>query len=105
MFGRVGFNPRRSGILYYLRVKNPHGDPVYKIGVTNYTVRTRYPEYWDRITIIQTWFFWDGYKALAREQEILRECCSFRYHGPAVIGSGYSELFSCDVLKLDSFNN
>ena len=97
-----GFNPNEPAIVYYLRIKRPFYLPVYKIGITNRTVRERYSvEDNGKITILKTWKYSVGVKAQKFEQMILREYASDRYYGSRVLQSGNTELFKRDVLGLD----
>ena len=78
---------------------------LYKIGITNRSFYDRYPkEDKAKMTLIKTWEYEDGDKALQREQAIIREYVDFQYKGPAVISSGanwHREVFTCDILSLD----
>ncbi len=57
------------------------------------------------MTLVKTFEFEDGHKALQREQEIIREYIDFQYNGPAVISTSevdsHREVFTCDILSLD----
>ena len=96
-----GFHMDRPGILYYLRVANPFGEPVYKIGITNRTLRERFSKDLIRIEIIETWHFANGAEAFEMEQDILNDYDPDRYTGPDLLKSGNDELFNLDVLGLD----
>jgi hypothetical protein len=79
---------------------------LYKIGITNLTVKKRYPNVdLDRIRVIKTWAFDKGVDAADRELSILREFADDLYAGDDVlVGSGNTELFVRDVLGLDFEN-
>ena len=99
-----GFDPDLPGIVYYLRIDAPDG-ALYKIGITNLTVWERYPNAsdQDRITPLREWPYELGADAAAHEKEILRKYETYRYSGlPVLVGVGVSEIFTCDVLGLDS---
>ena len=98
-----GFDSTKPAVLYYLRVERFNEKPLYKIGITNRTVRDRFPGPTDqsKIYIVRTWEFNSGRDALDSETAILREHKSNRYSGVKVLFSGNSELFVSDVLGLD----
>jgi hypothetical protein len=98
-----GFNPSKPGLLYYLAVTTDCGDTLYKIGITNVSVETRFPpQDLDRIRVIETWRFPVGRIAAEREVEILIQYAKYRYVGPDILaGAGNTELFTHDVLRLD----
>jgi len=95
------FQDDKPAILYYLRVSNPFGDPLYKIGISNRTVMERFPRDISKITILDIQHFPVGADAYAREQEILEEFDADRYDGPDILrDNGNDELFILDVLRL-----
>lgn len=96
-----GFNPGKSAILYYLRVV-VEGTSLYKIGITNSNVYTRFKKYEaSKIQVIKIWDFPLGADALAKEQEIIETYREFKYLGEPLLSSGNTELFIKDVLQLD----
>ena len=98
-----GFDLDAPGIVYYLRIDAPDG-VFYKIGITNLTVRERYPNSTDRdrISILKEWLYEEGAAAAVHERVVLQEYDAFRYSGPPVLrGVGVTEVFTCDVLGLD----
>lgn len=98
-----GFNVRKPSLLYYLRVIAPNGDSLYKIGITNRTVDERFSlADLSRIIPVRIWEYVVGQDALNRETEILRTYKHLSYQGDPVLQSGNSELFTSDVLNLDS---
>jgi hypothetical protein len=103
----TGFDQTKPGILYYLAVLTYNNETLYKIGITNLTVRKRFPNVdLQRIKTIKTWPFERGEDAAQREISILREFSDDLYVGPAVlVGAGNTELFIRDVLGLDDRNN
>ena len=96
-----GFQQNKSGLLYYVRVTNSFGDPVYKIGITNRTVSERFQSEVYKVTIIETWHFQNGAEAYEMEQDILTDYASDLYEGPPVLKAGNEEIFVRDVLQLD----
>lgn len=95
----TGFNDSKPAMLYYLSVL---GGTAYKIGITNRTVQERFDREDDIYAVLKTWEYEIGADARARETEILREFVESRYTGPALLKSGNSELFNCDILMLDN---
>ena len=98
-----GFDPDLPALVYYIRIDSSQG-VLYKIGITNLTVRERYPYSSDQalITTIREWDYEVGAEAAAHERKVLEEFRDFRYTGPAVLTSvGVSEIFTCDILRLD----
>lgn len=100
----TGFDQTKPGLLYYLAVQTDSDETLYKIGITNLTVKKRFPNA-DllRIREIKTWTFEQGAEAAKREIAILREFADDLYVGEDVlIGAGNTELFVRDVLGLDT---
>jgi hypothetical protein len=98
-----GFDQTKPGTLYYLAVTTDDDEILYKIGITNLTVKKRFPNVdLARIRVIKTWAFDKGSEAAIRELSILREFVEDLYDGEAVlVGAGNTELFVRDVLGLD----
>jgi predicted nucleic acid-binding Zn-ribbon protein len=98
-----GFRFSKTAIVYYVRVDNPYGAPLYKIGVTNRSVTQRFKRDINKLTILDTRKFEVGSDAYAYEQQILRKYAVDRYSGPDVLShTGNDELFTRDVLGLDT---
>lgn len=98
-----GFTVTKPGILYYLAIDN---GTAYKIGITNNSVSTRFnSEELSTIKIIKEWYFEDGYECYQQEQRILKQYKDFKYQGPSLLSNGNTELFSKDILMLDTSNN
>ena len=97
------FDPSKPAICYYLRVSTQAFGELYKIGITNKTVKGRFHNYdLEKITTIKTWEFDVGGDARDMEREILAQHSGDRYTGEDVLGSnGNTELFTRDILKLD----
>jgi hypothetical protein len=103
-----GFQPSKAGTLYYVRVLNLSGASVYKIGITNLTVKKRFRQEFSKVTILGLWHFANGAEAQEMEQKILIDYSADRYQGPAVFSKrcrGNDELFRKDVLKLDRYRS
>ncbi len=93
-----GFKLNEPAILYYLR-DNITG--WYKIGITNRTLSERFGKQLKRFTIISIEKYDRGKEALSREQEVLKK---FKNQRRTIenFGSGKTEFFEGDVLKLDN---
>jgi len=98
--GATGFNVDKPGITYYLRIEK-EGTIVYKIGITNLSVKERFGEEMKYIKVLQIWEFDDGQKAFDLEQKILKEYSFAKYNGSNILKSGNTEMFTHDVLLLD----
>ena len=95
-----GFKNDMPGTLYYLRFETPIGY-LYKIGITNRTVKRRFKSEPIPYKVIYTETFLLGYLARNRESEILKKYKKHLYQGEPLLISGNFELFTKDVLKLD----
>jgi len=84
-------------------VQSDDGDTFYKIGITNLSIKRRFPTIdLARIRIVKTWQFEVGRDAAEREAEILSQFAGDRYYGTEIlVGAGNTELFTHDVLGLD----
>ena len=98
-----GFDQTKPALLYYLAVVTDSNEVLYKIGITNLTLKKRFPTVdLDRIRVIKTWLFDKGSEAADRELAVLREFMDDRYVGDDILkGAGNTELFVRDVLGLD----
>ena len=98
-----GFDQTKPGLLYYIAVTTNDGDTLYKIGITNLSIKRRFPIIdRARIRIVKIWRFVIGRDAAERETEILNQFAGGRYYGPNIlVGAGNTELFTYDVLGLD----
>lgn len=96
---KYGFNPNQPAIMYYLRVCD---GLAYKQGVTNRTVADRYLGSMDKIHIVKEWRYERGADARAHEQAMLFCYRKDKYTGPPLLPNGNTELFSRDILNLDS---
>ena len=99
---KYGFQPNKSGILYYLKIESLVA-VAYKVGITNLSVEERFHKRdLDKITVLRTTIFENGADAYAKEQSILRRFKNDKYLGEDLLESGNSELFDKDVLQLDT---
>ncbi|RYE13054.1 MAG: hypothetical protein EOP45_21840 [Sphingobacteriaceae bacterium] len=96
------FDPNKSAILYYIRIAKDN-EILYKIGVTNKTVKERFRLDRDKdIKIICEEYFEKGSEALLTEAYYFNKYVSKRVTRPNFLNSnGNTELFGEDVLGLD----
>ena len=89
--------------VYYIRIE-AYEMPLWKVGITSNNIRSRYCVADRRIIVeIKSWQYATGEEAEAIEREVLTEFADDVYEGGPVLRSGGdSELFTRDVLKLDS---
>lgn len=96
-----GFDSSKSATLYYLKITYEE-QIVYKIGITNRTVKERFNNSdLEKIQILKTWDFPLGKDAYDKEQRILKLHSEYKYVGAPILSSGNTELFTIDVLGLD----
>ena len=96
-----GFNKNKKGILYYIRI-NKDGREVYKIGITNRSVKKRFDEEFKYITIIRQYEYDSGGEAYDMEQQILKDYSYAKYTGDKILKSGNTEMFKYDILGWDN---
>lgn len=95
-----GFSPNKSAILYYLKITTDSNQILYKIGITNRTIETRFNvDELNKIEIIKRTNYAIGQDAYNEEQRILKKFQDYRYKGPDILSSGNTELFTKDVLR------
>ena len=100
------YQPPKYGwrtMVYYIRIE-AYAMPLWKIGITSNDLDNRYCIA-DRqlIVKIKTWQYATREEAEAHEREVLAEFADDVYKGDPVLRSGgHSELFTRDVLELDS---
>ena len=97
-----GFNVSKPAILYYVRINFRYRDPLYKIGITNLSIKERFRKRdMENITIVDIEQFEIGQDAYNKEQDILKLYSDFKYAGEPVLESGNTEVFINDILGLD----
>lgn len=100
---KSGFDPKKPGMLYYLRITD--GDSTYwKIGITNNSVEKRFCSLQDRakITILYCYVFESGSVAQQAEKNILTLFSEYRAKNVKVLKlNGNTELFTKDVLQMN----
>ena len=89
--------------VYYVRIEASEM-PLWKVGITSNNIHSRYCVADRRIIVeIKSWQYATREEAEAIEREVLAEFADDVYEGGPVLRSGGdSELFTRDVLKLDS---
>jgi hypothetical protein len=96
-----GYRKSKPGILYYVRFDLPEMS-LWKIGITNLTVKQRFAGFNVTPIIIRQWRWEDGSIAAKEESRILR--CGiydqYRYNGKPVLKSGNTECFTIDIMQL-----
>ena len=96
---QTGFDKSKPAILYYVKVLDAYD--IYKIGITNRTVKERFRI--DKVRVIRSWYYDNGEEAHLQEQKILSEYKQHQYKGdPILKQSGDTEMFYGDILLLDS---
>lgn len=96
-----GFRSNKSGTCYYIKIETVD-QILYKIGITNQSVKHRFGNPKDiKITSLQELYFDDGFDCLALERKILKEYREFQYKGLPILQNGNTEIFIKDVLNLD----
>ena len=99
----TGFDFQKPASLYYLRINLPR-TRLYKIGITNKTVKARYSaKDFARVEVLFVKKFPRGIDAYRKEQEILGSFIPDLYKGEKILESvGTAEIFTQDVLKIDT---
>lgn len=92
--------------VYYVRIET-NQMPLWKIGVTSNNLDARYCIADRRAIVkIKSWQYATREEAEAIEREILAEFVDDAYEGcPVLLSGGDSELFTRDVLKMDSLED
>jgi hypothetical protein len=101
----LGFDYNKPTDTYYVRVLNPYGPLLYKIGITQRSLRERFEVDYPKITLLKLFKFETGFKAFDFEQGIIEKHKKHRYTGSDVLQRGNSELFTKDILNLDAASN
>jgi transcription initiation factor IIE alpha subunit len=96
-----GYANGLPGRLYYLKFcfKNNF---YYKIGITNKTIKKRFRSERTPYIILMDLYYDDGKIPQSKEQVILRKYKEYKYKGKAFLRDGNTELFTKDILGLDS---
>ena len=94
-----GFNPNKPAVLYYIRVVSEI-DTAYKIRITNRTVKDRFRDEINKITIIEEIHFEIGGEAYEMEQDILTQFVDDLHVGDNLLSSGNTEMFKRDIFEI-----
>jgi hypothetical protein len=100
-----GFQPDKPATFYYLKVTNPCGVPLFKIGITNRSIEQRFKGEVGKFEKLLEAKFSKGINARKLEQALLKGFALYAYTGPPVLSGGNSELFTKDILNLDAASN
>lgn len=92
-----GFDKKAPAILYFLQVEGEKGETLYKIGITNRTVKERFGSDMKKITILAEYHFSQGQTAADLEKEILNKFSVYKYTGNPVLKDGNTELFHTNI--------
>jgi predicted RNA-binding Zn-ribbon protein involved in translation (DUF1610 family) len=98
----TGYQPTKPGRLYYIRFDFPDGLSLYKIGITNRTIKQRFYGESTPYIVLRDLYYEDGAEALEEEDRIKKRHAKDQYTGPSLLVSGITECFTRDVLKLDT---
>jgi hypothetical protein len=92
---KSGFDSKKPGTLYYLKVKD---NDIWKIGITNLTVEARFPKKdLAKLDVIWTKTYENGQDCYDEEQRILQNFKQLQYRGSDILTSGNTELFTEDI--------
>lgn len=100
-----GFDSTSPAILYFIQIKLPNNDILYKLGITNKTVEMRYSSS-DRClyeyTILKEIPFTYGRDALDEETRLKRKYSQYLYNGePVFTRSKCQEIFTEDIFAVE----
>jgi hypothetical protein len=95
------YNKSIPGTLYYVRFDLP-GLTLWKIGITNRTVQSRFRGFAVKPVILEKWRWDDGSIAAREERRILRGGLydDYRYTGEPLLENGNTECFTIDIMQL-----
>ncbi len=96
---RTGFDPPKPAYLYYVKIFHRTRE-LWKIGITNRTVKERFSREPTEYVILQETYYENGRDAYAEEQRILKLYKEFRYKGDNLLVSGNTECFTENVFGL-----
>lgn len=94
------FSKDAPAMLYYIKFDTVIG-PMYKIGITNFSVDRRFRRFKEYRKTLKTWTFKNGFDAKKAEAAVLKYFSDYRYKGKKLIMNGNTELFKTDVLGFD----
>lgn len=95
-----GFRRDDPAILYLIAFRREAGD-IFKIGVTNNDLKTRYANETHDYCVISQWHFDLGSDAEKLERKIVQALASYKYSGPSPLrNTATSEMFETDVSEI-----
>ena len=102
----TGYDPNKSGYLYYLRVSDEN-NTYWKIGITNIGLKGRFSRSSDRkvIEVLYCHLFDDGFVAQKAERNILNMFSEYRAENVNLLRAGNTELFTKDVLQMNHLSS
>lgn len=92
-----GFNPSKSGVLYYVVFFPSRNRTVYKIGISNFSATRRYRGCKTPFKVIWEKWFESGVDCRHEEARIISEFATLRCHDKPVDGLSNRELFDLDI--------
>jgi len=96
-----GFDKTKPAILYYLKVILEDNTSLYKIGITNRTVKERFSSTdLEVIKVLRQKSYKVGNDAYNWEKKIKAMYKQYQYKGPKVLKDGNTELFTIDIMEL-----
>jgi hypothetical protein len=96
-----GYKSNKPGRLYCIRFDFPDGLSLYKIGITNNTIKRRFCGEPTPYTILLDYLYEDGSIPPKKERILLASHAKYKYKGPNLLVSGNTECFTRDILDLD----
>ncbi|MGL5059081.1 MAG: hypothetical protein ACRC62_03785 [Microcoleus sp.] len=96
-----GYSTKLPGRLYYVRFYH-NGKYYYKIGITNKTIKARFKKEPTSYVVLMDLYYDDGRIPPKKEAFILSKHKKHIHGGRSILRYGNSELFTKDVLGLDS---
>lgn len=93
---KFGFDPTKPAIYYYIKLKDYE---LYKGGITNNTVKKRFPGDYKLMEELFIIPFELGKDAHKFEQHILKEFSEYKYTGENILKSGNTEIFTKNILE------
>lgn len=100
-----GYSIDKPGTLYLIQLKTRSNEYVWKIGITNLSVKERYRK-WEQDKFIQTfeYYFENGKLCYDSEQYFINKYKDYRYNGPPLLKSGNTEILTHNIKKeLDEY--
>jgi hypothetical protein len=98
-----GFNKEKPGRLYFIRI-NHGGNLIYKLGITNNTIRRRYKDERVNYDVIFLYYNDKGKIVFQAEQQILKEFSCYKYEGSSPFEKiGVKEILTHNISEEPKF--